>query len=230
MRCYAVLAGIVSFLAVSGCAAPCRQLYRRQDLVDTSLDLQDTAADVVGAVDVVDGTTEPLASDNINNLVGNSQTTIDDSVNLTDNSIEYPDDSELTGNTGTAVSGNNNDIMPIINAPVTVIINGAGNSGRQNTGQIASSATGQPAAGAWAEPQQQQQQRPMQRTAQQPFQQPLQQQPVFQAANPEPILAAPQVAVTQPQSSPIDANLQKLIEYALMVSQNNLASKLTGYP
>ncbi|KAJ2595180.1 hypothetical protein GGF39_003934, partial [Coemansia sp. RSA 1721] len=149
---------------------------------DTSLDLQDTAADVVGAVDVVDGTTEPLASDNINNLVGNSQTTIDDSVNLTDNSIEYPDDSELTGNTGTAVSGNNNDIMPIINAPVTVIINGAGNPGRQNTGQTASSAT------------------------------------------------APQVAVTQPQPSPIDANIQKLIEYALMVSQNNLASKLTGYP
>ncbi|KAJ2801918.1 hypothetical protein H4R20_003486 [Coemansia guatemalensis] len=57
------------------------------------------------------------------NLVGNSLTQIDDSVNVSNTDIDYPGDSELTGNTGTAVSGNNNDIMPIINAPVTVIIN-----------------------------------------------------------------------------------------------------------
>ncbi|KAJ2612451.1 hypothetical protein H4S08_002696 [Coemansia sp. RSA 1365] len=59
----------------------------------------------------------------VSNLVGNSLTQIDDSVNVSNTDIDYPGNSELTGNTGTAVSGNNNEIMPIINAPVTVIIN-----------------------------------------------------------------------------------------------------------
>ncbi|KAJ2452520.1 hypothetical protein EV183_002893 [Coemansia sp. RSA 2336] len=64
--------------------------------------------------------TAPPSNDN---LVGNSLAQIDDSVNISDTDIQYPGDSQLTDNAGTAVSGNNNDIAPIINAPVTVIIN-----------------------------------------------------------------------------------------------------------
>ncbi|KAJ1871795.1 hypothetical protein LPJ55_003627 [Coemansia sp. RSA 990] len=64
--------------------------------------------------------TAPPSSDN---LVGNSLAQIDDSVNINDTDIQYPGESQLTDNAGTAVSGNNNDIAPIINAPVTVIIN-----------------------------------------------------------------------------------------------------------
>ncbi|KAJ1737761.1 hypothetical protein LPJ72_000167 [Coemansia sp. Benny D160-2] len=57
------------------------------------------------------------------NLVGNSFAQIDDSTNIDNSSIEYPGGTQMTDNTGTAVSGNNNDIMPILNAPVTIVIN-----------------------------------------------------------------------------------------------------------
>ncbi|KAJ2660013.1 hypothetical protein IWW48_003176 [Coemansia sp. RSA 1200] len=57
------------------------------------------------------------------NLVGNSFAQIDDSTNIDNSSTEYPGDTQMTDNTGTAVSGNNNDIMPILNAPVTIVIN-----------------------------------------------------------------------------------------------------------
>ncbi|KAJ2521335.1 hypothetical protein GGI11_002043 [Coemansia sp. RSA 2049] len=56
-------------------------------------------------------------------LVGNSFAQIDGSTNIDNSSIEYPGDTQMTDNTGTAVSGNNNDIMPILNAPVTIVIN-----------------------------------------------------------------------------------------------------------
>ncbi|KAJ2856254.1 hypothetical protein J3B02_001707 [Coemansia erecta] len=197
MRCYAALIGVIAFLAVSTCAAPCRQLYRRQDLLDAT-------------TDPIDGTTDPLAGNSVNNLVGNSETTIDDSINLTDNSIDYPDDSELTGNTGTAVSGNNNDIMPIINAPVTVIINSAGGDSKgQSAGQLAPPLAGPPIVNS-ASTTSQQQSLPQQQQQQQQQQVQQQQQ--------------------QQLYSPLDANIQNLIQYALLVSQNNLNSKVAMYP
>lgn len=57
------------------------------------------------------------------NMVGNSLAQIDNSTNMQESNIEYPGESRIAGNTGTSVSGDNNDIMPVINAPVTVIIN-----------------------------------------------------------------------------------------------------------
>ncbi|KAJ1859662.1 hypothetical protein LPJ73_001749, partial [Coemansia sp. RSA 2703] len=111
------LAVLFAALSVIVCAAPCPHLHKRQDVQSVPADFEDASAAMPA------DTADSIAAAPVVNSVGNSDTTIDDSINLTDNSIDYPDDSQLTGNTGTAVSGNNNDIMPIINAPVTVIIN-----------------------------------------------------------------------------------------------------------
>ncbi|PIA16583.1 hypothetical protein COEREDRAFT_81231 [Coemansia reversa NRRL 1564] len=89
---------------------------------DTAAPL-DTPADGVGPDGIAQLDDGSSAGNPVSNLVGNSLTQIDDSVNVSNTDIDYPGNSELTGNTGTAVSGNNNEIMPIINAPVTVIIN-----------------------------------------------------------------------------------------------------------
>ncbi|KAJ2796507.1 hypothetical protein H4R21_004683, partial [Coemansia helicoidea] len=79
------------------------------------------------------------------NLAGNSLTNIDDSVSVNNVDVAYPGDAELTGNTGTAVSGNSNAVMPIINAPVTVIVNSA-----EDADRLASHLTAPQVAGAAA--------------------------------------------------------------------------------
>ncbi|KAJ1958301.1 hypothetical protein EC988_000385 [Linderina pennispora] len=95
----------------------------------------DTSADPLAgwevnpAVDTsADWSTDPAAA---SNNVGNSVANIDSSTNIINTEIEYPDDTQMTDNTGTAVSGNNNDVMPIINAPVTVIVNEAPSNHQQ---------------------------------------------------------------------------------------------------
>ncbi|KAJ1665917.1 hypothetical protein IW140_002843 [Coemansia sp. RSA 1813] len=108
--------------------------------LDTSLDTLDAAFDDgsdAGAVDIwmdpANRAAETVPLDGgADNLVGNSFAQIDDSTNIDNSSVEYPGDTQMTDNTGTAVSGNNNDIMPIINAPVTVIINSDDNNDSKN--------------------------------------------------------------------------------------------------
>ncbi|KAJ2003744.1 hypothetical protein H4R26_002899 [Coemansia thaxteri] len=116
--------------------------------------------------------------------------------------IEYPDETQMTGNTGTAVSGNNNDIMPIINAPVTVIINSSDNSRHRQTGSHVSP------------PSLPQMQQPAQRPA-----------PV-QARVPDPASWANTTPPQQPQlladmSDPFGMRIQQLIAYALAMSQGH---------
>ncbi|KAJ2786722.1 hypothetical protein GGI15_001300 [Coemansia interrupta] len=196
--------------------------------------VEDASAGV--AADAVD----TAAAAQVANSVGNTDTTIDDSINLTDNSIDYPDDSQLTGNTGTAVSGNNNDIMPIINAPVTVIIN---NNDQPHTSRHNNSPSMPP--GASIPPQQpfaqQQPQFAQQQTfAQQPQfaqqqqsfaqQQTFAQQPQFvQQQQPfapqQPQLTQQQLLAPQqqPPADPLGSHLQQLIAYALALNQGNIA-------
>ncbi|KAJ2786196.1 hypothetical protein H4R18_000043 [Coemansia javaensis] len=128
----AVVAALALVLAGASCAAPLSHIGPRQ--ADTAP--PDGYGDPVFAGD--DVLPDPAAADAfggwapdaqadpqmgaVDNLVGNSFAQIDDSVNVNDVDIEYPGDAELTGNAGTAVSGNSNQIMPIINAPVTVIV------------------------------------------------------------------------------------------------------------
>ncbi|KAJ1793435.1 hypothetical protein LPJ59_004723 [Coemansia sp. RSA 2399] len=124
-------------------AAPCPgpMLEKRQPGLDDDLgDTLDTSSfDTAFGEGPGSGATDTWADPNsetanaapvdvgADNLVGNNFAQIDDSTNIDNSSVEYPGDTQMTDNTGTAVSGNNNDIMPIINAPVTVIINSGDN-------------------------------------------------------------------------------------------------------
>ncbi|KAJ2546544.1 hypothetical protein EV175_005556 [Coemansia sp. RSA 1933] len=150
MRCVHFLPAVFIVLLSFTQAAPCPGLVleKRQsgfttdfgDALDTAVDTLDTAAfDNGSGTDAADTRTDP-ANDvfdaapldgGADNLVGNNFAQIDDSTNIDNSSVEYPGDTQMTDNTGTAVSGNNNDIMPIINAPVTVIINSDDNTSRK---------------------------------------------------------------------------------------------------
>ncbi|KAJ2323417.1 hypothetical protein GGI00_005631 [Coemansia sp. RSA 2681] len=222
---------LAAILALVAHSAPCPHIDKRQ------LDmLGELAADIAPEAVVADGTQlyPPLAADTLdtaaaltsdttNNLAGNTLTQIDDSANNSTTNIEYPDDTQMTGNTGTAVSGNNNDIMPIINAPVTVIINNSENSHRHHAGgKPLPAAEGAPHppmppnAGPMWQQQQQQQPSPPQAWAA-PIQPggaasgaPLVQQPVD--------LPYP----AQANADPFTDRIQQLIAYALAVSQGHI--------
>ncbi|KAJ1734721.1 hypothetical protein LPJ61_000923 [Coemansia biformis] len=136
----------------------------------------------------------------IANLAGNSLTQVDNGVSVNDIDVEYPGDSELTGNTGTAVSGNGNDIMPIINAPVTVIVN-SGESGTRHRlpPPLGSSAAAAPGAalGTW----------PLPGSAAGGLQRPV----------------PPYVTGSDPWATdPFSDRIQQLVAYALAASQSHM--------
>ncbi|KAJ2490764.1 hypothetical protein IWW37_002867 [Coemansia sp. RSA 2050] len=221
MRRQTAVMALVAILALVARSAPCPHIDKRQldllgELVDNSAAEVALANDaqLSPAADEAANAAEVLTPDTVNNLAGNSITQIDDSTNSSLTNIEYPDDTQMTGNTGTAVSGNNNDIMPIINAPVTVIITNADNDHHSHPagGKMPVSAPQPPPLSpqlpVWQQQQQQQQQQPPQTWAipgGQPVQQPL--------APPYP---------GQVDADPFGSRIQQLIAYALAVSQDHI--------
>ncbi|KAJ2747640.1 hypothetical protein GGI20_000289 [Coemansia sp. BCRC 34301] len=184
--------------------------------------LGELAADLAPEAAVADGvqpypplaadTLDTTTSDTINNLAGNTLTQIDDSTNNAMTSIDYPDDTQMTGNTGTAVSGNNNDIMPIINAPVTVIINNGEDGHRHHAGAP------HPPAPANAAPMWQKQQ---QQPSQQAWAVPTQPGGFVQGAPPVQQPVTPPYPA-QANMDPFGDRIQQLIAYALAVSQGHI--------
>ncbi|KAJ2414843.1 hypothetical protein H4218_001329 [Coemansia sp. IMI 209128] len=211
MRRQTAVMALVAILALAAHSAPCPHFDKRQldmlgELVDSSVSEAAFANDTqpLPAADEAANAAEVQTPDTVNNLAGNSITQIDDSTNSSLTNIEYPDDTQMTGNTGTAVSGNNNDIMPIINAPVTVIITSADNDHHSHpAGGRASGTTPQPPPLSQQLPMWQQQQ-----TWAVPGGQPAQ-----QVAPPYP----GQVGV-----DPFGDRIQQLIAYALAVSQGHI--------
>ncbi|KAI9506099.1 hypothetical protein BX070DRAFT_219318 [Coemansia spiralis] len=120
---------IVLFAHVHAAPCPGKYFERRQaEVVDANTNsVQDVSNSGTAALtdpDAAVGIPETsLVDTGADNFVGNNFAQIDDTTNIDATNVEYPDDTQMTDNTGTAVSGNNNDVMPIINAPVTVIIN-----------------------------------------------------------------------------------------------------------
>ncbi|KAI7828476.1 hypothetical protein BX661DRAFT_182160, partial [Kickxella alabastrina] len=199
MHHHIVIAVFVAALAVGVHATPSVLIYKRQtnpEVSDTGIQSDTSAA--------ADSNFVP-AGETTNNLAGNSLTQIDDSINIVDASIDYPDEAQLLGNSGTAISGNNNEISPIINAPVTVIINNNSNGGRggsggggQNRQQRPSEQPGSPDTGK-ASPPKEQQQQPA--ATQYPY-------PTYENG--------------QNMFDISDPRVQWLITYAMLISQNNL--------
>ncbi|KAJ2057942.1 hypothetical protein GGI17_005343 [Coemansia sp. S146] len=224
MRRHIAVMALVAVLALVAHSAPCphnidkRQLDLLGELADSSVPevaiTDDTQPSPVAA-----DTADVLTPDTVNNLAGNSLTQIDDSTNNALTNIEYPDDTQMTGNTGTAVSGNNNDIMPIINAPVTVIINNTENDHHSHPAgdrALVGAPHPPPLSPQWPMWQQQQQQ-----------QQPLQAWGV--PAQPDNVPGGP--PVQQPMVPPYPGQMgvdpfgdriQQLIAYALAVSQGHI--------
>ncbi|KAJ2910344.1 hypothetical protein GGI21_000966 [Coemansia aciculifera] len=206
------LAAILAFVAHS---APCphilgkRQLEMLGELASdiTPEAFAPVADDTQLNANTLDSAEAQAPSDTINNLAGNTLTQIDNSTSSSLTNIEYPDETQMTGNTGTAVSGNNNDIMPIINAPVTVIINSSEDSHRRHHAGSKPPPVAMPAANAG---------------------------PAWQPSLAQPSNAVPGGSFFQQPVSPLppypeQANvdpfgerIQQLIAYALSVSQGHI--------
>ncbi|KAJ2687460.1 hypothetical protein IWW39_002932 [Coemansia spiralis] len=213
MRRQTAVMALVAILALAAHSAPCPHFDKRQldmlgELVDNSVSEVALANDTqsLPAADEAANAAEVQTPDTVNNLAGNSITQIDDSTNSSLTNIEYPDDTQMTGNTGTAVSGNNNDIMPIINAPVTVIITSADNDHHSHP-------AGGRVAGSTPQPPPLSQQLPMWQQQQQTWAVPGGQPALQQVAPPYP----GQVGV-----DPFGDRIQQLIAYALAVSQGHI--------
>ncbi|KAJ1885260.1 hypothetical protein LPJ66_010204 [Kickxella alabastrina] len=194
MHHHIVIAVFVAALAIGVHATPSVLIYKRQ----TNPEVSDTGiqSDTSAAADI----NFAPAGETTNNLAGNSLTQIDDSINIVDASIDYPDEAQLLGNSGTAISGNNNEISPIINAPVTVIINnnnGGRGGGGQNRQQRPSEQPGSPDTSKVSPPKEQQQPA----ATQYPYPTYENGQNIFDISDPR---------------------VQWLITYAMLISQNNL--------
>ncbi|KAJ2404235.1 hypothetical protein GGF41_007246 [Coemansia sp. RSA 2531] len=228
MRHHTAVMALVAILALVAHSAPCPHIDKRQ--LDLLGELADNSVPEAAIIDdtqlspVAADAADVLTPDTVNNLAGNSITQIDDSTNNSLTNIEYPDDTQMTGNTGTAVSGNNNDIMPIINAPVTVIINNTENDHHRHPagGMTPVEAPHPPPLSPQLPIWQQQQQTPQtwgvpKQPDNVPGGQPVQQPMVPSVQQPMAPSFPGQVGV-----DPFGDRIQQLIAYALAVSQGHI--------
>ncbi|KAJ2848317.1 hypothetical protein IWW36_003369 [Coemansia brasiliensis] len=155
------------------------------------------------------------AAPNNDNLVGNSVAQVDDSINVNDTDIQYPGESQLTDNTGTAVSGNNNDIAPIINAPVTVIINSNEDDHEDKRPLPALPNSATPAATALAKAMALARASTLEKGGLAPQVNPLQ-TPGFSAPQ-RPLSAS---AINQVPANDITARIEQLVSYAMALSRS----------